>query len=46
VGVAPTPDGGGYALAAPDGGIFTFGDATFDGSLGGVRLVRPIVGIG
>jgi hypothetical protein len=35
----------GYWLAASDGGIFTFGDARFFGSLGGVRLNRPVVGL-
>jgi hypothetical protein len=34
VGVAATPDGGGYWLVASDGGIFTYGDAAFYGSLG------------
>ena len=33
--MASTPDGGGYWLVASDGGIFTFGDAPFYGSLGG-----------
>ena len=32
VGMASTPDGQGYWLVAADGGIFTFGDAPFDGS--------------
>jgi uncharacterized protein YkwD len=45
VGMAPTPDGGGYWLVATDGGIFTFGDAHFYGSTGNIRLNRPIVGI-
>ena len=27
VGMAATPDGGGYWLVASDGGIFSFGDA-------------------
>jgi beta-lactamase class A len=45
VGIAPTPDGGGYWLAAADGGVFTFGDARFTGSLGAVTLNAPIVGI-
>ena len=43
--MASTPDGGGYWLAASDGGIFTFGNAGFSGSLGSVRLAQPIVGI-
>jgi len=29
VGMAATPDGGGYWLVASDGGIFSFGDAVF-----------------
>jgi hypothetical protein len=32
VGMAATPDGKGYWLAASDGGIFTFGDAGYFGS--------------
>jgi L,D-peptidoglycan transpeptidase YkuD (ErfK/YbiS/YcfS/YnhG family) len=32
VGVATTPNGGGYWLVAADGGIFSYGDATFHGS--------------
>ena len=35
VGMAATPDGGGYWLVASDGGIFSFGDARFHGSTGG-----------
>jgi hypothetical protein len=35
VAIAATPDGGGYWLVAADGGVFTFGDATFEGSDGG-----------
>jgi Ca2+-binding RTX toxin-like protein len=42
---APTPDGRGYWLVADDGGIFTFGNATFYGSTGAVTLNRPIVGM-
>ena len=34
VGMAATPDGGGYWLVAGDGGVFTFGDAAFAGSRG------------
>ncbi len=33
----------GYWLAAADGGIFTYGDAAFYGSAGGLRLDRPVV---
>jgi hypothetical protein len=35
----------GYWLAASDGGVFSFGDARFRGSTGGVPLVRPVVGM-
>ncbi len=45
VGMAQTPDGGGYWLVASDGGIFTFGDARFYGSTGAIALNRPIVGM-
>ena len=36
--MAPTPSGKGYWLVASDGGVFTFGDAHFYGSLGGQAL--------
>ncbi|SHE99384.1 hypothetical protein SAMN02745225_02198, partial [Ferrithrix thermotolerans DSM 19514] len=45
VGMASTPDGKGYWLVAADGGVFSFGDATFDGSLGGTALGELVVGI-
>ena len=35
----------GYWLVGSDGGIFTFGSAQFYGSMGSVRLNRPVVGI-
>ena len=41
VGMAATPSGRGYWLVAADGGVFTFGDAAFYGSMGGVRLNQP-----
>ena len=37
--------GDGYRLVGADGGVFTFGDATFLGSTGGLSLNRPIVGL-
>lgn len=40
VGIAPTPDGGGYWLVAADGGVFTFGDARFSGSGAGATTDR------
>ncbi len=43
VGMAPTPDGGGYWLAASDGRVDGFGDAGFYGSAGGLPLNTPIV---
>jgi DNA-binding beta-propeller fold protein YncE len=45
VGIAETPDGGGYWLVASDGGVFAQGDASFYGSEGGTILNKPIVGI-
>ncbi len=45
LGIALTPSGSGYWLVQPDGGVFTFGDAAFLGSLGGTKLNAPIVGI-
>jgi hypothetical protein len=45
VGMAPTPDGGGYWLVASDGGIFNYGDAVFYGSTGAIHLNQPIVGM-
>jgi ribosomal protein L24E len=38
----PTPSGNGYYLVASDGGIFTFGDAEFRGSMGGIPLNAPV----
>ncbi|MHB1719099.1 MAG: hypothetical protein ACYCV1_03040, partial [Acidimicrobiales bacterium] len=35
----------GYRLVASDGGVFSFGDASFFGSMGGKPLVKPIVGM-
>jgi peptidoglycan/xylan/chitin deacetylase (PgdA/CDA1 family) len=37
--------GGGYWEVASDGGIFSFGDASFHGSMGGTPLNAPIVGM-
>jgi hypothetical protein len=45
VGMAATRDGGGYWMVASDGGIFSFGDASFLGSMGSTRLNQPIVGM-
>jgi uncharacterized membrane protein YgdD (TMEM256/DUF423 family) len=45
VGMAATPDGGGYWEVAADGGIFSFGDARFHGSMGATHLNQPVVGM-
>jgi beta-lactamase class A len=44
-GMASTPDGGGYWQVAADGGVFSFGDASFQGSAANLALTEPIVGI-
>ena len=44
VGMIPTASGKGYWLVAADGGVFTHGDATFYGSMGGHPLNAPMVG--
>ncbi len=43
VGIAPTPDGGGYWLVGSDGGIFNYGDAQYEGSTGCLALNSPVV---
>ena len=43
VGMESTETGNGYWLVASDGGVFSFGDATFRGSTGAMRLNKPIV---
>jgi hypothetical protein len=35
----------GYHLVATDGGLFSFGSAAFHGSLGGMQLNAPVVGM-
>jgi glucose/arabinose dehydrogenase len=42
--LVPDSDGRGYWLVAGDGGIFAF-DADFHGSMGAVKLNRPITGM-
>jgi hypothetical protein len=36
VGMVPSFDGGGYFLVGSDGGVFAFGDATYEGSCPGI----------
>ena len=38
-----TPSGRGYWMVGSDGGIFSFGDATFSGSTGNMRLNQPVM---
>ncbi|HEX4904831.1 MAG TPA: hypothetical protein VFU93_05235, partial [Acidimicrobiales bacterium] len=45
VGMSSSRSGAGYWLVASDGGVFSFGDATFHGSTGAMRLNQPIVGM-
>ena len=40
-----TRSGGGYWLVASDGGVFTYGDAPFEGSAGAGHLNQPVVGM-
>ena len=42
--LVPDGDGHGYWLVASDGGIFAF-DAPFKGSMGDVKLARPVTGM-
>jgi len=42
VAIVPTHSGIGYYIIASDGGVFTFGDAQFFGSMGGQNLAAPI----
>jgi hypothetical protein len=42
--VTPAPDHG-YWLAGADGGVFAFGGAPFEGSMGATHLNKPIVGM-
>jgi hypothetical protein len=40
----PPASSQGYLLAAHDGGVFAYGTASFDGSMGGQHINAPIVG--
>jgi ribosomal protein L24E len=40
-----TPSRRGYWLLGADGGVFTYGDAVFYGSTGGITLNKPVVGM-
>ncbi len=45
LGIASSATGGGYWMVAGDGGIFSFGDAPFLGSMGSQALNKPMVGM-
>ncbi len=42
---AAMSDGGGYWEVAADGGVFSFDAAAFHGSMGGIPLAAPVVGM-
>ena len=44
-GIATTPDGKGYWLAASDSRVSSFDMASFEGSMGGKPMNAPAVGI-
>ena len=44
VAMIATRDGKGYWIVDSDGGVFSFGDAVFHGSMGGRSLNAPVVG--
>ena len=43
IALAPTPSGNGYWLLARDGGVFTFGAASFYGSLGATPVASGVL---
>ena len=45
LGSQPSGGVGGYWIDAADGGVFSFGNAQFYGSTGGIRLNQPVVGM-
>jgi SpoIID/LytB domain protein len=45
LGGQPSGGVGGYWLAAANGAVFSFGNATFYGSMGGTPLNQPVVGM-
>ena len=44
-GMARDATGNGYWIVADDGGIFSYGDAAFFGSMGGQALAAPVVAV-
>jgi len=45
VDITRTPSGRGYYVCASDGGVFSYGDAVFRGSMGGKHLNAPVIGM-
>ena len=45
LGITPTADGGGYWIVKADGGVFSYGNASFFGSAAGLSLARPPIAI-
>ncbi len=45
VAMAATHEGKGYWIVDSDGGVFSFGDATFYGSMGATPLNAPVMGV-
>ena len=45
VAMAETSDGKGYWIVDSDGGVFSFGDAVFGGSMATAVLAKPVIGI-
>ena len=43
-GIVATPDGGGYWILGRDGALYSYGDATYLGSLVGIGLAGSIAG--
>jgi hypothetical protein len=43
--ICGTPSGNGYWVCGSDGGVFTYGDAQFFGSLGDTKLNAPVIGM-
>ena len=45
VGLSPTTGGNGYRMATSDGGIVSYGQGLYYGSMGGTHLNRPVVAL-
>jgi hypothetical protein len=43
VAIVPTKSGEGYYIVFADGGVFSYGDAVYHGSMGGEVLHAPVV---